>query len=106
MMLLRQLNSELVQDFPSVSLKSGVKCAVTIDDDESKGRLIDEQFFLEVIKVKLGVAVIDGEIDWFEGFKVTDELSFRGGVFIHDLAREDDKAVIRSTLVKFESFPG
>ena len=105
-MLLWQFNCVLFHDFFAVSLKSGEDRTITINDDEAEGRLNDQKFLLDLVELKLGPAVIGGEVDWLVWFKVIDKLPLRGGVFIDDFSGEDDEAVIRRAIVKFESFPG
>lgn len=84
-MLLWQLDSEFVLDLASIALKSSVEGSSSIDYDESEGWLTDQQVLFEVLKMELGITVIDGEIDGLEWLEITDEFLFRGGVIIHDL---------------------
>ena len=82
-------------------MESGIEGSVTIDDDESEGRLIDEQFLFELIEVELGVAVVDGEVDGLEWLEIADQFLLAGRVLIHDPTREHHQAVIGCSLVKF-----
>lgn len=104
MMLLRQLHCELVDDIPRISLKSSIQGAVTVYHDEPERWLADQEFFLELVEIEFRVTVVDGEVDGFEWFKVTDEFFLSGRVFVHDATDEEYKAVVRCSLIEFEPF--
>ena len=105
-MLLGQLDCEFIGDILCVTLKSGIESALTINNDESEWRLADQKLLLQIFEVELGVTRVDGEIDGFEGFEITNEFFLSGGSFVHNLSTEENESVIGSTLIQFESFPG
>jgi hypothetical protein len=104
-MLFGEFDCELGDDVLGVSLEGGVEGAVTVDHDEAEGRLVDEQFLLEVVEVEAGLAAVDREVDGLEGLEVADKFFLSGGVLVHDASCEDYESVVRRPLVEFEPFP-
>jgi hypothetical protein len=89
-MFFRKLDCELVQNLFSVSLKSSIESSITINYNKTERRLIDEQLFFEIIKIKFRVAIIDRKIDGLKWLKVTNKLSFSSRILIHDFTCEEN----------------
>ncbi len=72
-MLFGELNGKLVQYFFGVTLESSVKGARTVDNDKPEWGLSDEKLLLQVVKVELAFATVNGQVDWLEWLEVTNE---------------------------------
>ena len=103
--LLGKLNSEFVKDFPGITLKSGIQRTITIHHNKPERRLIKQKLFLEVIQVKTRLTTVNRKVHWLERLKVDSELLLTSSVLLHDPAAENDKPIIRSSVVVFEAFP-
>jgi hypothetical protein len=77
MMLLGQLDCKFSDNITRISLQGSIECAITIDDDETKRWLSNQQFLLELVQVEFGIAVVDGKVDRFERLKVDGDFLFR-----------------------------
>ena len=72
-MLFGELHGKLVQYFFGVTLESSVKGARTVDNDKPEWGLSDEKLLLQVVKVELAFATVNGQVDWLEWLEVANE---------------------------------
>ena len=105
MMFLWEFDGEFSEDFSSISLKSGIECSITINNNETKRRFIEKKFFLEIIKIEFRLTAINGEIDGFERFKVNNNFLLTCGILIHNSSCEYDNSIFRGLIEIFKSFP-
>ena len=71
--LFGELHGKLVQYFFGVTLESSVKGARTVDNDKPEWGLSDEKLLLQVVKVELAFATVNGQVDWLEWLEVANE---------------------------------
>jgi len=99
--LLGQIDAEFVENFLGGSLDGSVETSVTVHDDKAKGLVVHEKF-IEILRVELVVAEIQGRVDGSEGFEVDVDLAFFP-VFGDDGPAVHDQSVGRALVVEFQA---
>src|SRR3990167_6957615 len=98
---LRQVHSELLENFSSISLDSTIQCTGTIDDDESELLLGCEQFS-ESLCLEGGCTLVQTGVDCFDWLEVQNELLLCFAVFSEHFTLVDQQSVVRNLVVELQ----
>jgi hypothetical protein len=99
--LLGKLHSDFLKDFPIVALKSGVKGAITVDDNEAEFLIILQEA-LQRGGIEPVTTVIEGLINGSEGLKIVVDLFLSLAIVHQNDTAENNQAILRGVLVKLD----
>lgn len=99
--LLGKLYSDLLEDFSIVALKSGIKGAITIDNDEAK-LLIILQKALKRRSVEPVTAVIERLINGSEWLEIVVDLFLSLTIVHQNDTAENNETILRGVLIELD----
>ena len=94
-----ELYCELVQNLLGITLKCCIKGARPINDNKSEWWLSNEELLLQVVKIKLALATVNGQVDWLEWLKVAYKFFISSWVLIHYSTTEQNESILGSSLI-------